>query len=279
MKQNKPVWVISFVILAASLTLSISNPTYAQTSDLVSKNSLRVCADPSNEPASHEDGTGYENRIANLIAEELEVPVEYTWFPMSVGFIRNTLAAFKCDVVIGYAQGHELVLNTNHYLTSTYVLVVPNGPLSDIQELSDQRLKDKIVGVIAGTPPSSHMVRHGLMIKARPYQLFIDSRKESSVGNMLADIDAGEIDAGLLWGPLAGPLIKQNYSDLVMIPLLNESESPRLFYRITMGVRQGNLVWKRKLNSLIRRNQVEIDNILRDAGVPLINDMGTALKE
>ncbi len=94
----------------------------AQTSDLVSANALRVCADPANYPMSSEDGRGYENRLAELIAAKLELPVQYTWYPMSTGFIRNTLRAKKCDIVMGYAQGHELVLNTNHYLTSSYTL-------------------------------------------------------------------------------------------------------------------------------------------------------------
>jgi hypothetical protein len=50
-----------------------------------------------------------------------------------------------------------------------------------------------------------------------------------------------------------------------------------MFYRITMGVRQGEKVWQRKLNSLIRRNQAEIDAILMEAGVPLLDDMGTTV--
>ena len=279
MKPNKLVWVISIVLLLNYLNLKNITVAHSQTSDLVSKHALRVCADPANEPASHENGTGYENKIAELIAKKLGVPVEYTWFPMTVGFIRNTLAAFRCDVVIGFAQGHELVLNTNHYLTSSYVLVVPQGPLSKIQTLSDSILQDKVIGIIAGTPPSSHLVRYELMEKAKPYKLFLNNHQESSVKKILVDISEGEIDVGILWGPLTGPLIKQDFPNLVMIPLLNEEAPPQLFYRITMGVRQSDLIWKRKLNSLIRRNQIEIDTILKEAGVPLLNDMGTALKE
>lgn len=279
MRTKQHAWGINLAIATILLAGLTSDKAHSQTSDLVSANALRVCADPSNEPMSDEHGNGYENKIAELIARELDLTVEYTWFPMSVGFIRNTLAANRCDVVIGYAQGHELVLNTNHYLTSIYTLIVPEGSLADVEKLSDERLKGLRIGIVAGTPPSSHMIRHGLMAKAKPYQLHVDTRVTSSTHNMLADLNEREIDAAILWGPLGGPVAKQLYPEFKVIPLVNEPASPRMFFRITMGVRRGEVVWKRKLNSLIRRNQAEIDMILRDAGVPLMNDMGTAYKE
>ncbi len=251
----------------------------AQTSDLVSKSAFRVCADPANAPMSMQDGSGYENRIAELFAEQLGKPLEYTWFPMATGFIRNTLGANRCDVVMGYAQGGELLLNTNHYMTSTYVLIAPKGgDLADVSELSDPRLGGKRIGLIAGSPPATHLARQGMMKDVRGYQLFVDRRHYSPADEMLDDLEAGEIDAAILWGPLGGPLVKRKHPDLVAIPLIRETTKPQLYYRITMGVRPAEHEWKRKLNSLIRRNQDKIDAILREAGVPLLTDMGTALK-
>ena len=267
-------------LVAASFAAGFAAGAQAQTSDLVSDNVLRVCADPANLPASAEDQSGYENALAELIADKLGVPVEYTWYPMATGFIRNTLKAKRCDVVMGYAQGHELVQNTNHYFTSVYTLIVPkDGPLAGVSALSDAALNGQRIGIVAGTPPSAHLARNGLIGKAKPYRLFVDRRHESPATDMLADLEAGEIDAAILWGPLGGPLVKQGHPDLAVIPLVNEIESPRLFFRITMGVRLGEKVWERKLNSLIRRHQEEIDAQLREAGVPLVNDMGTAVKE
>ena len=95
--------------------------------DLVDRTSLRVCADPANMPFSNEKGEGFENKIAEIVASELKVPVSYVWFPQAIGFIRQTLFARRCDVVIGYAQGDELVLNTNHYYRSVYTLVYRKG--------------------------------------------------------------------------------------------------------------------------------------------------------
>lgn len=268
----------AFGLICAALLSSQAGVGQAQTSDLVSKTALRVCADPANYPMSDDKGRGYENRLAELIADRLGLPVQYTWYPMATGFIRNTLRANKCDVVMGYAQGHEMVLNTNHYLTSAYTLVVPaDGPLAEVDTLSDPALQGRALGIIAGSPPATHMARNGLIAQAEAYHLVVDRRYESPAPNMLADLAAGRIEGAILWGPIAGPLVKDDYPQFKVTPLIREELPPRLFFRITMGVRQGEKVWQRKLNSLIRRNQDEIDALLRDAGVPLLEDMGTAV--
>jgi quinoprotein dehydrogenase-associated probable ABC transporter substrate-binding protein len=277
-----PAWADLLRAAAALILLgfSLAGSATAQTSDLVSTTALRVCADPANFPMSSKDGTGYENKLAELIGEKLGLPVQYTWYPMATGFIRNTLSAKKCDVVIGYAQGHELVLNTNHYFTSVYLLIVPkDSALADVQSLSDPALKDKRIGIIAGTPPSAHLVRNGLIGKAKAYNLVVDRRYENPAVDMLEDLRAGVTEAAILWGPLGGPLVKADYPDFKIIPLVREDLPPRLFFRITMGVRQGEKVWQRKLNSLIRRNQDEINALLVEAGVPLTNDLGTEVLE
>ncbi len=281
--QKMPAWVRNCAAaLVAGLTLILCQTTGAgaQTSDLVSHNALRVCADPANYPLSDKDGNGYENKLAELIAAELGLPVQYTWYPMATGFIRNTLKAAKCDVVMGYAQGHEMVLNTNHYLTSGFVLITPSdSALAAVTELADPALKGKVIGVVAGTPPANHMARYGLIGKARPYQLTVDTRHESPSRQMLVDLAAGKIDAAILWGPIGGPLAKDDYPQMKVTPLIHETLPPKMFYRITMGVRQGEKVWQRKLNSLIRRNQDRIDAILAEAGVPMLDAQGQKVLE
>lgn len=268
------LFVLSIGVLLAPERLQ------AQTSDLVSNNALRVCADPANYPMSTREGTGYENKLAELIGAKLELPVTYTWYPQATGFVRNTLRAKQCDIIIGYAQGHELVLNTNHYFSSVYTLIVPeDSDLNGVTSLSDPALKGRRLGIVAGTPPAAHMARHGLIGLAKPYNLVVDRRHESPATNMLDDLEAGDIEGGILWGPIGGPLVKSSYSGLKVIPLLEETLPPRLFFRITMGVRQGEKVWQRQLNSLIRRHKAEIEGILYDAGVPLVTDLGDALLE
>ena len=270
---------LAMAAMALAATVSATLPAGAQVADLVDRTAFRVCADPANRPMSSQDGSGFENRIAELFAERLGRPLQYTWFPMATGFIRQTLRAGRCDVVIGYAQGDELVLNTNHYYTSTHVIVVrADSDLADITSLTDPRLKGRRLGVIAGSPAATHIARNGMMATTHGYDLVVDRRVENPSGDMLDDLAAGRIDAAVLWGPIGGPLAKAR-PGLKSVPLLNEPGAPKLFYRITMGVRQGELNWKHDLNSLIRRNQGEIDRILIDAGVPILDDYGTTLKD
>lgn len=278
-RPKRPAWGADMrFAVALALGLAVPAQGMAQVADLVDRSAFRVCADPANLPLTSQDGTGFENRIAELFAAKLGVPVQYTWFPQVNGFVRQTLSAGKCDVVIGFAQGDELVLNTNHYYTSTHVLVVrADGDLAGVDRLGDPALMGRRIGVVAGAPPATHVARLGLMKDAKPYDLMTDRRVEDPAGDMLRDVESGVTDAALMWGPIAGPLAKARPT-LKVIPLLKETDTPRLFFRITMGVRAGEDVWKRDLNSMIRREQDGIDAILRAAGVPLVDDYGKALK-
>lgn len=262
------------------LALTLATPAWAQLNDLVSRTAFRVCMDPANMPFSNEAGEGFENRIAELFAEDIGRELQYTWFPMAQGFVRRTLVENNCDVIIGFAQGDDLVLNTNHYYTSTHVLLTrADGDLADVANLADPRLQGRQIGVIAGSPPATHLARNGLMANVHGYELMVDRRVRSPNQDMMADLLDGTLDAAVMWGPIGGPLAKAEGDAVVMTPLLAEQGAPRLFYRITMGVRNGEDVWKRDLNSRIRALQPQIDAILLEAGVPLVNDMGTATKE
>ena len=248
--------------------------------DLVDRTTLRVCADPANMPFSNDKGEGFENKIAELVAGELKVPVEYVWFPQATGFIRQTLFAKRCDVVMGYAQGDELVLNTNHYYRSTYALIYrAGGALDGVDSLADSRLKNKRIGVIAGTPPGSVMARLGLIEQAKPYPLMIDRRYDSPGERMVDDIRAGDIDAGVLWGPMAGYFAARGGEKLEVVPLLKESGTPRMAYRITFGVRNLEDHWKRELNLVIAKLQGDIDAILLQFGVPLLDEQSKLITQ
>jgi quinoprotein dehydrogenase-associated probable ABC transporter substrate-binding protein len=243
----------------------------AQRVDLVDRTALRVCADPANLPFSNDKGEGFENKIADIVAGELKLPVEYTWFPQATGFIRQTLFAKRCDVVLGYAQGDDLVLNTNHYYRSTYALVHrKDGALDGISGLSDPRLQGKHIGVIAGTPPATTMAQLGLIQNARPYPLMVDRRYDSPGERMIADIQSGEIEAGVLWGPIAGYFAPK--AGLAVVPLLKDEGAARMAYRITFGVRPLEDDWKRQLNALIARRQGDLDAVLLQFGVPLLDE-------
>jgi mxaJ protein len=243
--------------------------------ELVDPHVFRVCADPNNMPFSDTKGDGFENKLAELMASKLGEPVSYTYFPQVIGFVRNTLGADRCDVVMGVAQGYDLVQTTNPYYHTAYALVFkPHDGLDRVDSLGDERLKDKRIGVVAGTPPASIMAIDGLMAKAKPYPLTVDTRYESPTKTMIEDLIAGHIDAAVLWGPIAGYYAKHANPPLTVVPLLNEHGAMPMDFRISMGVRQSDQAWKRKLNGLIAENQEAINKILDDYGVPLLDQQG-----
>ena len=241
--------------------------------ELVDPKVLRICADPRNLPFSNEKGEGFENKLGELFAEKLQKKLDYMYFPQATGFVRMTLAAHRCDVIMGFPQGDDLVQGTNPYYRTAYALVAKQGSgLDDVATLEDARLKDKRIGIVAGTPPATNMAVAGLMANARPYPLMIDTRFDSSSAAMIKDLMSGEIDAGVLWGPMAGYYAKQASPPLHVTPLVKETSGPRLAFRIGMGVRPADQNWKRQLNRLIQENQPAINKILLDFGVPLLDE-------
>ena len=241
--------------------------------ELVDPKVLRVCADPRNLPFSNEKGEGFENKLAEFFADKLQKKLDYVYYPQATGFVRMTLGAHRCDVIMGFPQGDELVQGTNPYYRTAYALIAkPGSGLEEVATLEDQRLKGKRIGIVAGTPPATYMAANGLMSNAKPYPLMIDTRVDSSAEAMINDLNKGEIEAGVLWGPMAGFYARKSNPPLHVTPLVKETSGPRLVYRIGMGVRSADQNWKRLLNRLIQENQPEINRILLDYGVPLLDE-------
>lgn len=267
-------------LLAITALFAASDIARAQTSDgtdlsieLVDPKVLRVCADPRNLPFSNDKGEGFENKLGELFAEKLQKNLDYMYFPQAVGFVRMTLAAHRCDVIMGFPQGDDLVQGTNPYYRTAYALVAKQGSgLDEVATLADERLKGKHIGIVAGTPPATNMTSNGLMANAKSYPLMVDTRIDSSAAAMIKDLTSGEIDAAILWGPMAGFYAKNANPPLHVTPLVKETTGPRLAFRIGMGVRPADQNWKRQLNRLIQENQPAINRILLDFGVPLLDE-------
>jgi quinoprotein dehydrogenase-associated probable ABC transporter substrate-binding protein len=241
--------------------------------ELVDPKVLRVCADPSNLPFSNDKGEGFENKIMELMAGKLDKKLAYVWYPQSTGFVRNTLGARRCDVIPGFPQGDELAQVTNPYYRTAYALVIkPGSGLDDLDSLGDPRLKEKRIGIVAGTPPATYLAVNGLMGRAKPYPLVVDTRVDSSAQAMMRDLASGEIDVGVLWGPMAGYYAKQANPPMRIALLLKETGGPQLAFRIAMGVRPADQNWKRQLNKLIADNQADINRVLLGFGVPLLDE-------
>jgi len=268
-----PLIAITATLVGTGISLAQTNDGTDLSIELVDPKVLRVCADPRNLPFSNERGEGFENKLSEFFAEKLQKKLDYIYFPQAAGFVRMTLAAHRCDVIMGSPQGDDLVQGTNPYYRTAYALVATQGGgLDDVATLGDDRLKGKHIGVGAGTPPATNMTVYGLMANARSYPLMVDTRIDSSAEAMINDLTSGKIDAAILWGPMAGFYARKASPPLHVTPLVKETTGPRLAYRIGMGVRQADQNWKRLLNRLIQENQTAINKILLDFGVPLLDE-------
>lgn len=249
--------------------------------ELIDPKVLRVCADPNNLPFSNEKGEGFENRIAVLLAGKLHKELAYAFYPGATGFVRNTLNAHLCDVILGMPQGNDLVQPTNPYYRTTYAIVTRAGSdLDGVASLDDPRLKEKPhrIGLVANTPPGNILAKNGLMAAVKPYPLMIDTRVESSSAAMIHDLESGDIDVALLWGPIAGYYARKSGAKLNVAPL-PETPGTRMAFRIAFGVRHSDQNWKRELNSLLAQNKSEIDKVLADYGVPMLDEGGQPLRK
>jgi quinoprotein dehydrogenase-associated probable ABC transporter substrate-binding protein len=241
--------------------------------ELVDPQIFKVCADPRNLPFSNEKGEGFENKIAALLAQKLGKPLSYEFYPGATGFVRNTLNAHRCDVIMGMPQGDDNVQVTNPYYRTAYAIVSKQSAgLESIDSLEDSRLQGKRIGIVAGTPPATNLAVNGLLGNVKSYPLVIDTRFDAPAFTMIEDLKKGLIDVAILWGPIAGFLAKRSKAPLRVTALCKETSGPRMIYRIGMGVRHSDQQWKRLLNHLLAENQAEITEILLSYGVPLLDE-------
>jgi quinoprotein dehydrogenase-associated probable ABC transporter substrate-binding protein len=262
--------VVSTIAMAVAMLMP--GPTVAQTAEMVARTELRVCADPGDLPFSNKARAGFENKIAEIVGQDLAVPVSYVWFPQVVGFVRNTLGAHQCDLVMGTVSGDSIMENTNPYYHSGYVIV--SRPTDGIaaRSIADPSLADKRIGLVAATPPTDLLLKHHLMAHVTTYALAVDTRFDSPPRAMLQDIIDGKLDLGLLWGPIAGYFIKHDGLKLNMAFIESEEGSTLLDFRIAMGVRANEPEWRRRINQVIERHQAEITHVLIDYGVPMLDE-------
>ncbi|MDX1751234.1 substrate-binding domain-containing protein [Methylophaga sp.] len=239
---------------------------------------LRVCADPNNLPFSNQHEEGFENKIVDLVATELDSRVEYTWWAQRRGFKRNTLEAGHCDLWPGIASSSEKVFLTRPYYRSTYVFLSRADRHLDISSFDDPRLADLIIGVQmigddgANSPPAHALTSHGHVNNIRGYMLYGDYKQANPPSSIVDAVAEGKIDLAIVWGPLAGYFADISPVKLITIPvnpMLHNSEW-NMAFDISMGVQQGNEKLRAQLNKILTQKNDRIHEILSSYNVPLV---------
>ena len=239
---------------------------------------LRVCADPNNLPFSNQRLEGFENRLAESIARELHATVQYTWWAQRRGFIRNTLRAGACDVVLGVPRHFELALTTSPYYRSTYVFVYRQDRGLTIRSLDDPILRHIKIGVqligddYANTLPAHALSNRHIIHNVVGYTVYGDYSQENPPARIIEAVAAGEIDAAIVWGPLAGYFATRQAVPLAVVPVSPPIDLPALpfVYEISMGVRKGDEAFRQELEDVLARKRPEIEAILDAYGVPRV---------
>jgi mxaJ protein len=255
------------LILAAALLAGACKPAQPV---------LTVCADPNNMPFSNRAEQGFENRIARLVADGLQRRLRYVWWAQRRGFVRNTLGAGRCDLWPGVAAGLETLATTRPYYRSSYMFVTRRSDLLAGLTLDDPRLRRLKLGVqMVGddgmnTPPAQALAQRGLIANVRGYMLYGDYDRPSPPSAIVEAVARNDIDAGLVWGPLAGWYARHS-----RVPLRLESVTPWLdagqwpmVYDISVGVRKDRPALRRAVDRLLTRDAGKIRAILADYGVP-----------
>lgn len=259
-------------LLLAALLASVS----VHAADAIPPKALRVCADPDNLPFSREDGSGFENRIAQLLADDLGVPLEYQWLPDRRGFVRKTLGARVCDLIVGVPVEFERVMPTQPYYRSAYVFVErePAAGQAPLSGFDDPRLRQRRVGVqligndFATSPPGFALARHGAIDNVVGFPVVGDTPSAQRMVQAVAD---GTLDAAVLWGPQAGWYVRRSPVRLRMSRALAPADVAQPFeFSIAMGVRREDKALQQALDAIIERRRGDIDAILAQYNVPLL---------
>ncbi|EHR04902.1 substrate-binding domain-containing protein [Bradyrhizobium sp. WSM471] len=252
---------------------------FATTAAPATEGELRVCADPNNLPFSNSAEAGFENRLAAMMAEHFGQQVSYTWWAQRRGFIRNTLKAGRCDVVMGVPSGYDLVETTKPYYRSSYVFVTRQDQHLELSSLLDPRLHHLVIGVhLIGDdgnnpPPAQVLGDQGIVDNVRGYSIYGDYRQPDPPARLIEAVESGSLDVAAAWGPLGGYFAQRSPVPLTVTPIRDyERFAPQQFqFAIAMGVRKGDDALRDRLNAFIDEHRSEITSLLRSYGVPLVD--------
>ena len=232
-------------------------------------NEFRVCADPENLPYSNQKGEGFENKIAEVLAKDLGKELTYEFWLDRQGYLRNTINAQRCDVIIGMGSDVDSLRTSKPYYRSGYVFVYRKSSNYNIKDWDAEDLKKGFIGIVGESPPTIPLRDHNLMANARPYRLQRDLNL--SPGHMIDDLVAGKIDVAIIWGPIGGYYAKQSKEPLVVVPVpeyKSVNVKGKEEWNISVAVRKKDKDRMEMIQGALDRNQAKIFKILDDYGIP-----------
>jgi quinoprotein dehydrogenase-associated probable ABC transporter substrate-binding protein len=264
--------------LALAAAASAQSPDRpAETKAAEPSRELRVCANPDNLPYSNRKAEGFENRIAELIAAELRLPITYTWHAQRRGFLRRTLNAGRCDLVVGAPAGLEGLVTTKPYYRSTYVFVTRQDRKLGIRSFDDPALKNFRIGLHVASddgnnpPPAYSLARRGMARNIVGYRLWDVETIENPQGRIIDAVASGEIDVAIVWGPFAGYFAKDQSAAIEIVPVPPDIAELPSEFDMALGVRKGEDAFKAQLESILDKRRDDIRAVLVSYGVPLID--------
>jgi mxaJ protein len=233
---------------------------------------LRVCADPDNLPYSREDGSGFENRIAEVIAAELGAELRYDWLPQIRGYVRKTMGEGLCDLFIGVPTEFERVATTKPYYRSSYVFVTRQGENAPTR-FEDARLRKVRVGVqlvgndLAATPPGYALARSGAVDNIVGFTVFGDG---PAAERMVDAVASRALDVALAWGPQAAYFAARSPVPMKVTTAKAPPEAGGMPFEfsISMGVRRADKALLADVERAMERRRADIDKILAAYDVP-----------
>jgi len=238
---------------------------------------LRVCNDPNNLPFSNSRLEGFENKIVDVIANELQVEVQYTWWAERRGFVRNTLNAGLCELIPGTVSGMGMLRTTVPYYRSTYMFVT-RADGAEISSFDDAILRTLQIGIhLIGAdgfnvPPAHALARRGIINNVRGFPIHGDYRQENPPADLIRAVAAGDIDVAIAWGPLAGYFAARHSPPLRVTSVKPErDEGFPMTFPIAMGTPRGEEPFRHQIEAAIANRRKEIDRILAEYNVPRVD--------
>jgi quinoprotein dehydrogenase-associated probable ABC transporter substrate-binding protein len=271
---SRAEWLVG-AATGLALVIGIDAPSRSATASHAQV--LSVCADPNNLPFSNDKLEGFENKLAELVGKDLGLPVRYTWMPQRRGFVRNTLKAGRCDVIMGVPTSFELARPTNPYYRSSYVFVYRTDRHIQIHSLDDPILKRLRIGVhvigddYANVPPAAALAQRHIVRNVVGYTIYGDYSQPNPPARLIEAVARGDVDVAIAWGPLAGYFVSRQPVPLAVVPVSPQIDLPFLpfVFDISMAVRRGDDSLRAHLDAVLERRQPEIRRLLQAYGVPL----------